>query len=216
MTVNKYFSHNNPENSNEQDLVHGFYAEAIQQKGYDYIYLPRQAAKVDDFFGEDILSNFSESYTIEMYIENVDSFEGPGDVYMQLGLSVKDQATLGLSVQRFKEETGMSKPREGDLVYVPFNKALFEIRFVEDEEQFYPLNTLPTYKLRVELFDYGNQDFNTGIPELDQIGQLQTDTETLETLGVDEDLPNDSKKANEEEADFIDEEQRKASIWGDY
>ena len=216
MTTNRYFSHNNPDNSNEQNLIHGFYTETIQQKGYDYIYLPRQFAKVDDFFGEDVLSNFSTTHTIEMYIENTDAFEGPGDIYMQLGLSVKDQATLAVARRRFQEETGMDRPREGDLIFVPLNKALFEIRFVEHEDQFYPLATLPTFKMQVELFDYGNQDFNTGNPAIDNVEQLQTDIETLETLGIDEDLPHDSKKANEKEADFIDEPARKGSIWGDY
>jgi len=39
------------------------------------------------------------------------------------------------------------RPSEGDLIYLPLSRSLFEIRFVEHEQPFYQLNNLPTYKL---------------------------------------------------------------------
>ena len=61
--------------------------------------------------------------------------------------------------------------REGDLIYFPMNKKLFEIEFVEHESLFYPTGTLPVYDLRCELFAYNQQEINTGIDEIDQIAQ---------------------------------------------
>jgi hypothetical protein len=46
---------------------------------------------------------------------------------------------------------------------------LFEIRFVEHEQPFYQLNNLPTYKLECELFEYSNEELETGIREVDEL-----------------------------------------------
>ena len=39
---------------------------------------------------------------------------------------------------------------------------MFEIRFTENEQLFYPLGKLQTFDLRSEKFEYGNEYFDTG------------------------------------------------------
>lgn len=174
MPVNKYFNTAglNLDNTNEQTLINDLTAESIQINGLDIKYLPRTLQKEDSLFGEDILSSFTSNYDIEMYIDSVDSFGGEGDILEKFGLSVKDELNLTVSTPRFLEVTGMPKPREGDLIYFPASKGLFEIRFVEDEEPFYPLGILPTFKIRCELFDYSAETFETGDATLDGLDDI--------------------------------------------
>ena len=40
---------------------------------------------------------------------------------------------------------------------------------VEHEQPFYQISNLPTYKLRCELFEYNNEDFDTNIDVIDDI-----------------------------------------------
>lgn len=171
MTVNKYFNVGglNLDNTNEQTLIQDLTAESIQINGIDVLYLPRTMQKEDTLFGEDVLSAFNANFPIEMYIESVDSFDGEGDVLEKFGLSIKDEVNLLVSTPRFLEVVGFAKPKEGDLIYFPLSKGLFEIRFVEDEQPFFPLGTLPTFKLRCELFDYSSETFATGEPVLDDM-----------------------------------------------
>ena len=39
-----------------------------------------------------------------------------------------------------------SRPNEGDLIYFPLAKKLFEISFVDHDDQFYQLSNLPVFK----------------------------------------------------------------------
>ena len=55
-----------------------------------------------------------------------------------------------------------SRPNEGDLIFFPLNEKLYEIKFVEHEEIFYPHGKLYTYDLTCELFQYSSQQLDTG------------------------------------------------------
>jgi len=61
------------------------------------------------------------------------------------------------------------RPMEGDLIYFPYNKKIFQITFVEHESPFYPGGTLPQFVLTCDLLEYSNEIFLTGIPEVDSI-----------------------------------------------
>jgi len=174
MPVNKYFSVASRTNTNEQNLVRDLAAECIQMNGFDFFYLPRTINKEDQLFGEDILSSFDDKYEIEMYVDSVDQFDGEGDFLSKFGLQVKDEIRLSVSTKRFLEATNMVKPREGDLIYFPLSNGLFEIKFVEDEQPFYPVNALPVFELRCELFDYSHEQFNTTDETFDDI-QVELD-----------------------------------------
>jgi len=156
-------------NENEQALVNDWVAESIQIFGMDVKYLPRTLQKTDTLYHEDVISSFDSNFTIEAYVESIEGFDGDGDLLLNFGLRIADQIELHMSQNRFRTETAMNKPMEGDLIYFPMTESLFEIKFVEHENQFYPNGTLPTFRLRCELFDYSGENLATGIPEVDAV-----------------------------------------------
>ena len=73
--------------------------------------------------------------------------------------------------------TGLNRPYEGDLIFHPIFKMLFEIKSVEDEEPFYQLDNLPVYKMSCQIFDYSSEKLDTGVTAIDVIeDNRSTDT----------------------------------------
>lgn len=180
MALNNYFQ--NYVASGEQRLIEDLILESIKIYGVDVHYLPRSAVATDELFGEDVLSKFEKSYVIEMYVKNVEGYEGEGDLLSRFGLELRDQMTFTLARRRFTEEVTdvtatIVRPREGDLVWVPFIKgaaedpvgSLFEIKHVQRENIFYQLGDLQTYDLVVEKFQYSDERLDTGVAEIDQV-----------------------------------------------
>lgn len=179
-TTNFYF--NNFAYSGEQYLIEDLIIESIKIYGIEVMYIPRTFVNKDELFGEDVLSKFEKAIPLEMYIKNVTGFEGEGDFLSKFGLQIRDEMTLTVSRRRFGEEIsivdstdpeglgeGVGRPAEGDLIYFPLNRKLFEVKFVEHEAIFYQMGSLQTYDLRVELFEYSHEKIRTGIPEIDGI-----------------------------------------------
>ena len=74
-----------------------------------------------------------------------------------------------------------NRPFEGDLIFHPIFKMLFEIKSVEDEEPFYQLDNLPVYKMACQIFDYSSEKLDTGVAVIDAIeDNLSTDTLTYQ------------------------------------
>lgn len=173
MATNPYFSQSV---RSEQALYEDIVIESLKMYGQDIYYLPRDRINVDRFLGHDVPSRFNSSYKIEMYIENVDGFDGEGDLFTKFGVEIRDQATFIVSRRRWNQtilrhdnEIRTKRPLEGDLLYIPFSKKLFEITHVEHEQPFYQLQNLPTYKLRCELFEYNDEDLDTNVEAIDDI-----------------------------------------------
>jgi hypothetical protein len=170
MTINPYFKKYTGDASVVEDLT----IETIKAMGHNFVYIPRTLVDVDDLFGEDLISKFDDAYELEMYIQNVDGFEGEGDILSKFGLEIRDRMTLVVSKRRFEKtvatyESKIKRPREGDLIYFPFSKTLFEITFVEHENPFYQLGKLYTYVLNCEVFTYSQEDIDTGISDIDKV-----------------------------------------------
>lgn len=111
-----------------------------------------------------------------MYIENLEGFDGEGDLFSKFGVEIRDQATFVVSrrrwdqtIKRYDNEISAVRPLEGDVLYIPFSQKLFEITHVEHEQPFYQLTNLPTYKLRCELFEFSSEEFDTNVTEIDAI-----------------------------------------------
>jgi len=167
MSTNNYF--NNTRALNEQNVVEDLVIEVIKIHGVDVLYLPRTIVNKDSIFGEDPLSRFTSSKPIEMYMENVNAFQGNGDTLGKFGLEIRDSASFVVSKKRFQRETGMLRPLEGDIIYFPLTKGFFEIKYVEHENPFYQLGKNYTFKLSVELFQFNEETFATGESEIDNI-----------------------------------------------
>ena len=101
MATNVYF--NNFAYAREQDLVEDLTIEAIKIYGHNVKYLPRTRVNTDNLFGEDDLSKFDEAVDVEMYIKNVEGFEGEGDLLSRFGLEVRDQITFTVARKRFDQ-----------------------------------------------------------------------------------------------------------------
>lgn len=192
MATNFYFS--NFTNSMEQTLIEDLMIESIRIYGNDLWYMPRTFGAIDDLLNEDDLPVFNDAYMIEMYIKNVDGFEGEGDFLSKFGLQIRDSITFTVAIRKFNQEIGnyseQVRPNEGDLIYFPLNRKIFEVQHVEHESIFYQMGALQTYDLRCELFEYSNERFQTGNLEIDTLFDAYNTT-------------SNSAIANVESVDFI-------------
>ena len=175
MARNVYF---NDKVRSEQNLYEDIVIESLKIYGQDVYYLPRDIVAEDKIFGDDIPSRFNSSYKIEMYLENIEGFDGEGDLFTRFGVEIRDEATFVVSRRRWTQTVARMdnnvtsvRPLEGDLIYLPLTNKLFQINFVEHEQPFYQLSNLPVYKLRAQLFEYNDEDLDTGVEAIDQIEQ---------------------------------------------
>lgn len=185
MATNFFF--NNFTSSAEQDLISDLVLESIKIYGLDVYYIPKREINKDTLYREDSLVEYNTSYLIDMYVKNVEGFEGEGDFLSKFNIEIRDQITFTVSKRNFESEiiryeTGILRPQEGDLIFFPLNNKVFQIKFVEHEAVFYQIGSLQMYDLKCELFEYSNEVMNTGIPNIDA---LQTNYSTsYNTYGI--------------------------------
>lgn len=160
--------------ASEQSVYEDLIIESLKIYGQDVYYIPRTLVNRDTILGEDHSSKFDDAYLIEAYIENSDGFEGSGDLYQKFGLEIRDEATFIISRRQWNSLVGTwnntiegVRPSEGDLLFLPMTNKFFEISFVEHEQPFYQLSNLPVYKLSCSLFEYNDEDFDTGVEAID-------------------------------------------------
>lgn len=172
MATNPYFSQ---KNRSEQSLYEDLIIESIQMYGQDVYYLPREIVESEDIFLDSIQSQFSDAYKVEVFIENTDGFEGEGDLFTKFGIELRDQATFVIARRRWTHLIGdrlasqQFRPREGDVIYLPLSESLFQVMKVETESPFYQLSQLPLFRMQCELFEYSDEDFDTGISGIDSV-----------------------------------------------
>lgn len=168
MPINPYFDFYNA--ANEQNLLEDLIIESIRMYGFDTYYLPATLDDLDDVFRESPSRSFNEVHSIEMYLKSNLKFEGDGKfMSKELGLEMRDEMTWTVSQKVFKTITGMDRAREGDLVFFPLDKKIYEIKFVDHQSVFYQMGKLMVYDLQLELLEYNGEVFNTGIPDIDII-----------------------------------------------
>ena len=159
----------------EQNLTENLIIESIRQYGREFYYIPRKLVALDKIFGEDNLSKFEYAFMIEGYLDNVDNFAGQGAFMSKFGMFIEEQGQITIARARWEQLVGQfgetlipSRPGEGDLIYFPLSKGLFEIKFVEHQNPFYQLGRLYVYKLKVELFQYSSERIETDLDEINQ------------------------------------------------
>jgi hypothetical protein len=161
-----------------QDLYQDLIVQAIAINGHEIYYIPRNIVNFDKIYETDDQSMYNTVIQCPVYIESVDGFSGQKDIFTKFGLEIRDQITLSMASRTFdrviKPITNQPRPMEGDLIYFTLNKKVFQIRFTNNKEIFYPLGVLPTYQMTLELFEYSDETFNTGIPEIDSIQNVSS------------------------------------------
>ena len=178
MATNFYFN-NFPSNqiTSEQLLVEDLVIEALKIYGMDVYYLPRTTRdEVDYLYGEDTLKEYRTAHPIEMYLENTTAMDGEGDFISKFGLEIRDEVTMLVSRLRFRYTVnGYTRPREGDLIYIPMMTGFFEITNVESENNqsmFYTLGrgrggNVYLYAMKMKQYVFSNEIINTGIKDID-------------------------------------------------
>jgi hypothetical protein len=108
--------------------------------------------------------------TKQLQIETATDSTSSGSIQLESGtLSTSKLEGDIFYIINETDATDFDRPLEGDAIYHPTLKKLFEINFVDHDDPFYQLDNNPVYKMRCRLFDYGSEALDTGITELMQL-----------------------------------------------
>lgn len=192
MATNPYFDnfYNRPEQSLIEDLI----IESIKIYGHDVWYCPRTIVSRDNALNEDALSEYNSSYQVEMYIKNVEGFEGEGDFLSKFNVQIRDEITFTVANRRYNEAVGdyeqSIRPEEGDIIYFPLTEKIYVIKYAEHEAPvFYQMGALQCYDLRCEQWEYSSEKLNTGIEAIDKWEDLYSNA-VASTDGISYDANN--------------------------
>jgi len=182
MPTSVYF--NNQRATVEQQLLEDLIIESIRNHGIDVYYLPRESqSSTDELFGDDPVKCYRHAVKIEMYLETFQNYEGNQEFFSKFGLELQETARLCMSRRSFERlvtrqfPQSHHVPKEGDLVYLPTQFKLMEIKFVEEEKNFFQLGKDAKnpymYGLSMEAFKYNGELLQTGVTEIDSIPNVQ-------------------------------------------
>jgi hypothetical protein len=194
MALNPFFLQGS---ANEQRLIQELINEQLKIYGVEVTYIPRKFVRKETIIKEVTSSKFDDNFALEAYVANYEGYSGSGDILTKFGMSLKDELTLIVSKERFEDFISpflvamdddeivlASRPREGDIVYFPLGRRLFEIKFVEHEQPFYQLGKTYVYELKCELFEYEDEVLDTTLDEVDQTIQDQGYITSLELVSM--------------------------------
>lgn len=160
----------------EQTFVENLIVESIEIYGQNIYYLPRTYINRDTILNEVENSTFSQALLVRAYVNNVEGWEGQGELLSKFGIRIEDKTTFIFSRKKFTEKVDDNaalnvegRPNEGDLIWFPATKHLFEIKFVEAERPFYQLGKGFVWECQCELFEYSDEQIDTGVAEIDAI-----------------------------------------------
>ena len=168
----------------EQGLVQDLVNEQLRMYGIECHYIPRKLMTSRTIMKEVVESRFDQAFPLEAYLMNIDGYAGSGDILSKFGVRVTDEATFVISKERFEEAvapfleqdddyTLSNRPKEGDLIFFPLGKRMFEIKFVEHERPFYQLQKNYVYQLQCELFEYEDEVIDTNVNAIDEVVQTE-------------------------------------------
>lgn len=181
--------------SAEQELVDDLVREQIKMYGVDFLYLPRYMLNLDRLLHESTKSAFELALPMPLYIKSFDGYDNSMEMLTKFGVRASDELTLVMSrsewsayyapfVKAFyndKDEnppeeelnplTGQTarRPKEGDLLFNPFDGSIFEIKYVQFDQPFFQLGKGYIYELQCEKFEFSGEDFDTGIEGVDKV-----------------------------------------------
>ena len=87
----------------EQELYENIVIESLKIYGQDVYYIPRDLVNEDTILGDDPVSSFNSAYKVEMYIENIEGFDGEGDLFTRFGVEIRDEATFIVARRRWSD-----------------------------------------------------------------------------------------------------------------
>jgi hypothetical protein len=190
MPTSPYFPTYYQGHSGEQTLAQDLADEQIKLFGTDIYYLPRTILK-DNTLDDIIYSKYQSQFQVEMLLQNVEGFGSPSEFISKFGIRITDEVKFIVSSRRWDQVeaqynptlTVPGRPNDGDLLYFPLTKDIYEIKFVERETPFYQFGKIQFLILTAEIYEVGNDDISTGIADIDKIETLFSSAIAL-TFGV--------------------------------
>lgn len=173
MGTSVYF--NNQNASREQILIEDMIIESIKNHGIDIYYIPRDSqSSLDELFGDDPVKSFTQAYPMEAYLESSNDFEGNSEFFSKFGLEIQKSARMAIARRTFEQNLPTdlrNLPKEGDLIWMPVQQKLLEIRRVEEEKNFFQAGKLAPYMfgINIETFKYNGEIIDTGIEAIDKV-----------------------------------------------
>ncbi len=189
-----YFNSVWPGQTAEQGLVDDLVREQIKIYGLDVLYMPRRHLNLDHLLHESTKVAFEMAMPIPMYLKTVDGFDNGMELLSKFGVRSSDEITLVMSRSEFTtyyspylksyyngingDAPGSqldpligeidSRPKEGDLIFFPFDNSIFEIKYVQFDQPFFQLGRGYVFEIQCEKFEYSGEEFKTTYDSVDQ------------------------------------------------
>ena len=176
MATSVYF--NNYNSKAEQRLFEDLIVESIKIQGFDGYYLPNDNDIARDLlYGEDPVKKFQSAFPVEFYLSDSMEYLGEKEFFSKFGLEIKNHVKVIISRRSFSQrvpQNTFQRPREGDLVYIPFLNGtgeLYEITFADQDKEFHTLGRVNPYfyELHLEKFKFSHEIIDTGVAEIDVV-----------------------------------------------
>lgn len=191
--TNPYFNSVYPGQASEQGLFDDLCREQIKIYGVDILYMPRRHLNLDLLLHESSKVAFEFAMPIPMYVKTIDGFDNGMEMLTKFGVRSSDEVTLVMSRSEFTTyyapylksyynaingdppgtpldnligETD-ARPKEGDVIFFPFDNTIFEIKYVSFDMPFFQLGRGYTFELQCEKFEYSGATFSTGYEKVD-------------------------------------------------
>lgn len=179
----------------EQELVDDLVREQIKMYGLDILYLPRYMLNLDQLLHESTKSVFEVALPMPAYVKSFDGYDNSMEMLTKFGVRSSDELTLVISrsewsayyapfVKAYYNDkdgdppedeldplTGQTarRPKEGDLIFNPFDDSIFEIKYVQFDQPFFQLGKGYIFELQLEKFEFSGETFDTGINKVDDV-----------------------------------------------
>ena len=190
--TNPFFS-NTTGYTGEVNLLDDLCREQIKMFGVDLLYMPRKMLNLDKILHESTKSAFEIALPLPVYIKSFDGYDNGMEVLTKFGVRNADEITLIISRSEFqtyyspylksyynsivgRPETSElnhlegetdARPKEGDLIYFPFDDGIFEIKYVNFDVPFFQLGKGYVFEMQCEKFEYSGETFDTGYDKVD-------------------------------------------------
>ena len=179
----------------ENDLVDNLVIEQIAMFGIDLLYMPRENDNLDQLLHESTKSTFRTALSIPMYLKSFDGYDNSMEVLTKFGVRSADELVLVMSRSQwsafyapyiksmYNAQSGRPtgslndplqgqtsrRPKEGDVIFFPYDGGMFEVKYVQFDQPFYQIGKGYVFEMQCERFEYSGEVFQTGVTEIDSI-----------------------------------------------
>jgi hypothetical protein len=152
----------------EAELNRSLTDEAIEKFGNRCYFLPRTQPNEDLIFGEDNTSTFDSATELILLLDGVDTWNSGNDLFSKFGITADHTITAFIEMRRFERMVAeRTQPVEKDFIYIKIMNKWFEVKYVNDREEWYESGQLYAYKMELKLLQYSHEPISTGVQDVD-------------------------------------------------